>query len=142
MHAGQTLWLLSLAPIRPDVGAYHAAFGANRSPVQVEEHGVIWPLVGVNDRAVVAIEPLSTVDQQSPDAMRADMAEGDRRPLVRLASPFGCVGRRAGHGDALGGPIVPSDGILNNLSSRFPSKRNVGRVAFPQPYRAQTRVSG
>jgi hypothetical protein len=59
----------------------------NRSQVQTQEHGVIWPTVGVDNCAVVA-EAGGAVDQQSPDGMRANMAKGYRRPLVLLPSSF------------------------------------------------------
>jgi hypothetical protein len=42
--------------------------------------------VRIDDRAVVAVEPGCAVDQQSPDPMRADMAEGDWRTSVALGS--------------------------------------------------------
>src|SRR5258708_10170142 len=49
-------------------------------------HGLLWPAIGLDDRAVIAVEPLRAVDQQVPDPMRADMAQGDGRPLVALRS--------------------------------------------------------
>jgi hypothetical protein len=89
LRAGLALQYRSFTPKRPDIGADHAAFGAYRPPVQVKQHGVIWPAVRIDDCVVVAIEPLSAVDQQSSDAMRADMPEGDWRPLVALRSSLG-----------------------------------------------------
>jgi hypothetical protein len=37
---------------------------------------------------VMAVEPGRAVDQQSPDAMRADMTERHRRPSILLGSTF------------------------------------------------------
>jgi hypothetical protein len=73
--------------IRPHVGADHPAFGADRPPVQVQEHGVVRPVIGVDDRAVMA-KAGTAVDQQVTDAMRANMAESDRRPSISLRPSF------------------------------------------------------
>jgi hypothetical protein len=86
--ARQALGRRSFTPIRPHVRAYHAALGADRLPVQVQEHGVARPAVCVDNCAVMA-EPGGTVDQQVPDAMGANVTHGHRRPLVLLPSSFG-----------------------------------------------------
>jgi len=87
LPACQAPWLRSLAPIRPHVSAYHPAPGTHRPPVQVQEHRIIRPAVGVYDRTVMA-DPGGAVDQQSPDPMRADMAQGHRGPSIGLGATF------------------------------------------------------
>jgi hypothetical protein len=111
MYAGLALRRRSFAPVRSDVRADYPAFGADRFAIQVEQHGFVWPAIGIDHRAVMAVEPGRAVDQQMPDAMRADMAEGNRRALVLLPSSFGrwvVVRITVTH---WAGPIVPSDGI-------------------------------
>ena len=115
LRAGQTPRLRSFTPIRSDVRAYHAP-GAYRLAVQIQEHGLVRPSVGIDDRAVIAVEPVRAIDQQSTDAMRANMPEGDGRPSVLLFSPSWrvVVGIAVTH---RAGPIVPSDGIYGFASA-------------------------
>jgi hypothetical protein len=73
----------SFTPIRPHVRAYDAALGTHCPAFQIQQHGLVRPSVRVDDGAVMAVEPFRAVDQQMPDAMRADMAKRYRRPAVR-----------------------------------------------------------
>jgi hypothetical protein len=82
MRAGQALRERSLTPIRPHVRTDHAALGADCPAVQIQQYGFVGPAIGIDDRVVVAVEALIAIDQQVPDAMRADMPERDRRAAV------------------------------------------------------------
>jgi hypothetical protein len=121
----QALRRRSFTPIRPHVCADHAALGAHCPPVQVHEHGVVRPTVRVDDCAVMAVEPGRAVDQQSPDAMRADMPERHRRPLVLFAVVVWPVGRRGNRAHACGQSSAKSRNrwVVNFDQTRFPVPR-------------------
>jgi hypothetical protein len=93
LHAGQALPPFALLPIRPDVRADQCRTecrppsGPDPRARSIQEHGLVWPAIGVDDRAMMAVEPLRAVDQQVPDAMRADQGDG---------GPWSRCGRRRG----------------------------------------------
>jgi hypothetical protein len=64
-RSGQAFPEHSSAPIRRDLSADDAALGAHQSPIQVEEHGLVGPAIGLDCRAVVA-RPGRAIDQQAP----------------------------------------------------------------------------
>jgi hypothetical protein len=86
--AGQALRRWSFIPVGSDVRAYHAALRANHPLVQIQEHGLIRPGVSVDNCAVVT-QSGRAVDQQVPNAMRANMTERHRWALVLLRSSLG-----------------------------------------------------
>jgi hypothetical protein len=79
MRAGQALLLRSVLPIRQYIGAYHPATGKDRLRAQVTQHSIVRPSISVDRRAVTA-EPGGAVHQQSPDAIRAQVPQGDEWP--------------------------------------------------------------
>jgi hypothetical protein len=115
--------------------------GRRGPDVQLQEHGLVWPPIGVDDRAMVA-EPGGAVDLQVPAPMRADMAESDRRPAVSGRSSLGrrvvvgvadthqarfrfSAGRRT---DAAAGPFGIS--IMNATASAITISRYLAATAI------------
>jgi hypothetical protein len=88
LRARQALRRRSFTPIRPHVCSNHAASSADRPPIQVQKHGVVRPAIRVDNCAVMA-KSGGAVDQQSPDAMRANMTERHGRPTIGCGSSFG-----------------------------------------------------
>jgi hypothetical protein len=79
-HAGVIAWSRTGDPDLGDTP------GAEQPAIQVEEHGIVGPAIGVDDRAVVAVDSGDAIDQQPPDPVRSDMAERDRRASIALGS--------------------------------------------------------
>jgi hypothetical protein len=88
LDAGQALRRRSVTPIGPHVRADHTALGTHRPPVQVQEHSIVRPTVGVDNCAVMA-ESSGTIDQQPSNAVRADMPECHGRPSIGRGSSIG-----------------------------------------------------
>jgi hypothetical protein len=85
LRGGEAFRPRSLRPIRPHIRADHSAPGANRPRAQVPHSHIIPPAIGVDRRAVVAVEPLRAIDQKEPHSLRSHVAQGNPRPSIGLA---------------------------------------------------------
>ena len=72
-------------PVRLSCSDRSCQFGTDRFRAQVTQRSIVRPSISVDRRTVVA-EPGGAVDQQSPDATRPQVPQGDGRAVVALRS--------------------------------------------------------